>query len=239
MIDSPQSTITHLPSVPMARFGKLDEMWGGGNRYRVIWAPSRKVVLTKPEGTFTAQYYGEGAPRTIERLDCRMSPDLKVGECWILEQWKAPWDVAAGWTPEQWNRNPTMLMQGPYPAKGDYVLIQPYGAFPCVPTLELIERVILLTEDGWKRHSQYENYTAIQAASEKDEKAQDSRNEDRVRNRLLIGSGETFVSSRAARGTKTVVDKYTTRDIGLPTTSGVAFTRTPKKRKTFGFKVQI
>lgn len=221
----------------MARFGKLDEHWGGGNRYRVIWAPSRRVIITKPEGTFTAPVYGAGPPTSIHAVNCRL-PGMNAGECWVLEQWRAPWDCTDK-TPEQWNRDPLMLMQGPYPSKGDYFLVEPYGAFPCVPPESLIERVILMTEDSWKRHSQSENQVALQAAMEKDEKAKDARIEDRIRNRLLMGGGETVVSSRHARGTKTIVDKYTTRDIGLPTTSGAAFTVPNRKKKTFGFKVTV
>jgi len=214
----------------MAKFGKLDDFWGGGNRYRVIWAPSRKVILTKPEGTFTAQVYGGGPtanPRSIQVLNCSL-PGLNTGECWVLEQWRAPWDCTDK-TPEQWNRDPLMLMQGPYPSKGDYFIVEPYGAFPCVPPETLIERVILMTEDSWKRHSQAENQVAVDAAREKDERAKDARIEDRIRNRLLMGGGETVVSSKHARGTKTIVDKYTTRDVGLPTTPGAAITIDPRK----------
>jgi hypothetical protein len=215
----------------MARFGRLDDYWGGGNRYRVIWAPSRKVVAVKPEGTFTCSVYGSGPPSTPERLDCGrpvFDGGPKPWECWILEQWRAPWDCTEK-TPEQWNRDPLMLMQGPYPSKGDYFLVQPYGAFAVTPPESLIERVILMTEDSWKRHSQSENQIAIEAATEKDQKARDARVEDRIRNRLLMGGGETVVSSRHARGTKTIVDKYTTRDVGLPTASGAAMTIDPLK----------
>lgn len=124
-----------------------------------------------------------------------------------------------------------MLMQGPYPAKGDYFLVQPWGVFAVPPPEGLIERVILMTEDSWKRHSQSENQIAIEAAAEKDQKARDARVEDRIRNRLLMGGGETVVSSRHARGTKTIADKYTTRDIGLPTVPGAAMAIDPKRVK--------
>jgi hypothetical protein len=251
MLESPSNSITHLPSVSMARFGKLDDHWGGGNRYRVIWAPSRKVILTKPEGTFTAQVYGAGPhanPRSIQVVNCSL-PGLNTGECWILEQWRAPWDCTDK-TPEQWNRDPLMLMQGPYPSKGDYFIVEPYGAFPCVPPESLIERVILMTEDSWKRHSQSENQVAIDAGREKDEKARDARTEDRIRNRLLMGGGDTVVSSRHARGTKTILDRLTTRDVGLATTPGAAMTVDPRKvrrginrqlatTKQFNFTVKV
>ena len=121
-----------------------------------------------------------------------------------------------------------MLMQGPYPSKGDYFLVQPLGAFAAPPPESLIERVILRVEDSWKNHSQSENSVAIDVAMEKDEKAKDARVEDRIRNRLLA-SAETVVSSRHARGTKTIVDKYTTRDIGLPTVPGAAMTVVPQR----------
>lgn len=215
----------------MAKFGKLDDAWGGGNRYRVIWAPSRKVIATKPEGTFTASMYGQGPPVTLEALDCGRTVcdgGPKPWECWVLEQWRAPWDCTDK-TPEQWNRDPLMLMQGPYPSKGDYFIVQPWGAFAAVPPEGLIERVILMTEDSWKRHSQSENQVAINEAVEKDQKFRDSRVEDRIRNRLLMGGGDTVVSSRHARGTKTIVDKYTTRDVGLATTPGAAMTVDPRK----------
>ena len=251
MLESTTSSITHLPTVSMARFGKLDDHWGGGNRYRVIWAPSRKIIAVKPEGTFTVQIYGGGPqanPKSIQVLNCSL-PGMKIGECWVLEQWRAPWDCTDK-TPEQWNRDPLMLMQGPYPSKGDYFAVEPYGAFPIVPPEGLIERVILMTEDSWKRHSQSENQIAIEAAAEKDQLARDARVKDRIRNRLLMGGGETVVSSRHARGTKTIVDRYTTRDVGLPTTSGAAMTVDPRrvrrginrqlaKTKQFEFSVKV
>ena len=130
-------------------------------------------------------------------------------------------------------------MQGPYPSKGDYFLVQPYGAFPVVPPEGLIERVILMTEDSWKRHSNAENQVALSAAVEKDERAKDARAWDRVSNRLLMGGGDVVVSSRHARGTKTIVDKYTTRDIGLDTTPGVAMTTRPRRKKQFQFNVKV
>jgi len=241
VLESPTSSITHLPSVSMARFGKLDDHWGGGNRYRVIWAPSRKVIAVKPEGTFTCSIYGPGPPSTLEALDCGrpvFDGGPKPWECWILEQWRAPWDCTDK-TPEQWNRDPLSLMQGPYPSKGDYFLVQPYGAFPVVPPEGLIERVILMTEDSWKRHSNAENQVALSAAVEKDERAKDARAWDRVSNRLLMGGGDVVVSSRHARGTKTIVDKYTTRDIGLDTTPGVAMTTRPRRKKQFQFNVKV
>jgi hypothetical protein len=236
----------------MARFGKLDDHWGGGNRYRVIWAPSRRVIAAKPEGTFTCSVYGPGPPSTPEALDCgRRSCEggPKPWECWILEQWKAPWDCTDK-TPEQWNRDPLSLMQGPYPSKGDYFIVQPYGAFPCVPSESLIERVILMTEDSWKRHSQAENQVAIDADREKDEKAKDARTFDRINSRLLMGGGDVVVSSRHARGTKTIVGKYTTRDVGLATAPGAAMTIDPRKvrrginrqlatSKQFNFTVKV
>lgn len=220
----------------MAKFGKLDDAWGGGNRYRVIWAPSRMVVITKPEGTFTAPVYGVGPPVSIQTVDCSL-PGMRKGECWILEQWRAPWDCTDK-TAEQWNHDPLMLMQGPYPSKGDYFIVEPYGAFPCVPPESLVERVILMTEDGWRRHSQSENQVAIDRAIEKYNKDKDGRIEDRIRNRLLMGGGDTVVSSRHARGTKTIVDKYTTRDIGLDTTPGAAMTVQSRKQKQFQFNVK-
>ena len=79
------------------------------------------------------------------------------------------------------------------------------------------------------RSSQSENQVAIGEAIEKDAKSRDARVGDRIRNRLLMGGGETVVSSRHRRGTKTIVDKYTTRDVGLPTTPGAAMTVDPRK----------
>lgn len=225
----------------MARFGKLDDHWGGGNRYRVIWAPSRKVIAIKPEKTFTCSVYGPGPPSTIESLDCGrpvFDGGPKPWECWVLEQWRAPWDCTDK-TPEQWNRDPLSLMQGPYPSKGDYFLVQPYGAFPVVPPESLIERVILMTEDSWKRHNEWENHVALAAAMERDEQAGSARVEDRIRSRLLMGGGETVVSSRHARGTKTIVDRYTTRDVGLDTTPGAAMTVRSRNKKQFQFNVKV
>lgn len=218
----------------MSRFGTLAAEFGGDNRYRIIWAPSRKVIITpRHQPAYTARVYGAGPggkPKSLRLLDYRPFPDAPLGECWLLEQWKAPWDYAGGGTKESWERNPLNLNMGPYPAKGEYDSDASSMVIRGTPSLELVEKMILMIEDGWKRHSENENQVAIQGLAEKGIRERDNRMTDRINNRSLIGAGETYSARGGGRGTKTVNTNRSAQDVGLPGIPG-ATSATKKKYK--------
>lgn len=225
-------TLLHYPSIAMSRFGTIDVGSGVQNRYRLIWAPSRMITLVPKHRTpMTVRVYGggsSGVPRSLRVLNYRMDADGQQGDCWLLEQWKAPWDYYEG-TKEQWERDPLKLDMGPYPSKGEYDSDASSMIVRGTPSLELVEKIILLIEDGWKRHRPAENNSAIGREVDRGLKERDDRMDDRIRNRSLIGSGEAWSSpGGGGRGTKTIQTEVTAQEAGLPGIPGA--TTMSKKR---------
>lgn len=238
-------TLQHYPG-QLGRFGKLTDEWGSGNRYRCIWAPSRKCVIAKPGGTpRSISFYGAGpsgilrgerGEQSLELLDARLSLSNKIGECWILEIWKAPWDITGGMTKEQYRLDPHAIASGiPYPEKGDYRLCAVF--YSVVPTLETIEKQIKLVEDGWKNKRPVENAIAIQANLEKETKQRETTVRDMINNRSLIGAGEAYSAPgmKNGRGTKTVNFRKTAKEMNLPTQPG----QTTVRKTNRMFKIPV
>ena len=230
MIDT--GTLLHYPGIAMSRFGTVAE-FGDVNRYRLIWAPSRMVMLVpQHRSPMAVRVYGGGStgvPRSLRLCDYRMTSDAPKGDCWLIEKWVAPWDYYEG-TPEQWARDPLKLDFGPYPSKGEYDSDAASMIVRGTPSLELVEKIILLIEDGWKRHRPAENNTAIQREAERGLKERDARIDDRIRNRSLIGSGEAYsvAGGGGGRGTKTIPTEVTAQEAGLP---GIPGATTMSKKK--------
>lgn len=251
MLDANPQSIIHYPLISMAQFnrtlGEIPAEFGGGNRYRVIWAPSRKIQRFIAGFAETVQAYGPGG---IEPLPQQMTPQHKAGECWILEQWINPYRDCSE---EEWNSIPCVRT----PGGGVVTRLQAMGPFPrrgyywrCDntyligdPSLSQVEKMILLVEDGMFRHTDWENFVAIRDKVEKGEKEVDAERDARIRNRFLIGGGEAFsvagggrsrVSGRGGgRGTKTINTTYTDRDlnrVGISTKPG-AVQAMPRRRK--------
>lgn len=185
----------------------------------------------------TVHMYGDGPHAdvnvgqvlSVEHLNFRLTPDHKNGEVWILEVWKAPWDLYHG-TRAQWNADPKMLNTGPYPAKGDYVFSE---VIPGTPSLESVEKMILLVEDGWQRKRPIDNALAIRANSEKRVKDRKTTIRDMINNRSLIGAGETYSSRGGGRGTKTINLSRTANELGLPTGSGATGVMKTRRRSVY------
>lgn len=240
MLDpNPDPTVT-FPLVAMAQFnrnlGEIPAEFGGGNRYRVIWAPSRKILRFTSGVAEVISVYGPGGMTPLQQ---RQTPTHKEGECWILEQWVNPYRDC---TEEQWNT--LACIQGPF---GAMTRLQVMGPFPrrgyyfhCEntyligePSFSQIEKMILLVEDGLFRHTQWENYVSIQRRIEAGEKAEASTRESMIHDRLLIGGGESYSAYGGGRGTKTIVTKHDTRDLrraGFSTKPGTVSV-TPRRRK--------
>ena len=146
MLDT--GTLVHYPGLPMARFGLNDF---GDNKYRVIWAPSRLVILTGDRGPMTVPLYGL---RSIE----------PIGDYWILESWKSPRELCGVRTEKEWNADQKLLIIGPFPSRGDYVRRE---TFSTTPTIGSVEKLISWLEEGGKRRD-IENVLAIQKNLEAD-----------------------------------------------------------------------
>ena len=244
MLDASPESIVPFPLIPMAQFnrtlGEIPTEFGGGNRYRVIWAPSRKILRFCSGAAEVVSAYGSGG---IEPIAQRLSPEYKAGECWILEQWVNPYRDC---TEDKWNTVPNvsvngyqfpmtrLQVMGPFPRRGWYWHCENTYIMG-EPTYSQVEKMILLVEDGKFRYTQWDNFVAIRNRQEAGEKKIASRNEAMIRDRFLIGGGEAYsvAGGGGGRGTKTVNTNRTSRDLrraGFSTKPGTPSV-TPRRRK--------
>lgn len=194
------------PGIPMSRFGSRPEEFGGGPRYRLIWAPSRSVILTGKKRTMKVpMYHGKLAIQPIQ----------PSGEVWILEKWVPRWELTDK-SEAEWNADEDCLNMGPYPAKGDYVLAE---TLACAPAEANIEKLITWIEDGRKRSPQ-ENQIAIRDNMERQLRERHNERHARIRNAMLPFGGEAYAAAGGGRGTKTIEMKHSAEELGLPTQPG-------------------
>lgn len=199
----------------MAKYGLIPDEFGGGNKYRIIWAPSRMVTLTGIDKTMTVpMYVGRHA---IE----------KVGDYWILEGWIHPRDLYAG-TEEDWNANPLMLNTGPYPRRGDYLRRETLSCNPCEAN---IEKLITWIEAGAQRRSA-DNVQACQDNLDKELLARKNKRDAILRDAMLAFGHEAMSGYGGGRGTKNFTVTKNNREAGLPG-PGEMVTMKPKKRVVY------
>lgn len=211
---NPQGLIQWNPPV-MAKFGKIDEAYGGGNVYRLIWAPSRHVTLMLDRGPTTVPYY-----KAIEQI---AAGPMKDDQVWVMEKWLAPEAITTAST-EEWNSNPELLMQGPYPSNGDYCM----AALPltCDPASANIEKLVSWIEAG-KGFTPAQHAVAFQNQLDKQEATKDRVREDMIRDRLLPFGGEAWSgrtskrTGKNGRGTKILGTRRSANELGLPTAPGI------------------
>jgi hypothetical protein len=227
----------------MAQFnrtlGEIPMEFGGGNRYRVVWAPSRKILRFTSGVSETVSAYSPNGG--IQPIGHRMDPQHKDGECWILEMWRNPYRDC---TEQEWNTVPCvevagqpmpmtrLAAMGPFPRRGYYWHAENtylYGE----PSHTQVESQILLVEDGLFRHTKWDNLTAIRRKIEAGEKKLAARNKDMIRDRHLIGGGEAYSARGGHRGTKTINTNRDTRHLksaGFKTAPGTVSV-TPRRKK--------
>ena len=80
-------------------FGKVDDADGGHNKFRLIYAPSRRVILMLDRGATTVQFY-----LTVEPLS---NPNV-----WLLEKWMKV-EAYTHLTKEEWNADPSSFARKP------------------------------------------------------------------------------------------------------------------------------
>lgn len=179
-------TLVHYPGIAMSRFGTTEL---GENKYRVIWAPSRLVILTGERGPMTVPLYGL---RSIE----------PIGDYWILESWKSPQELCGTRTEKEWNSDQKLLITGPFPARGDYVRRE---TFATTPTVGSVEKLISWLEEGGKRRD-IENVLAIQKNLEADIASRRSKKDAILRDCLRPGDA---ASAYIGAGTRQRANKDT------------------------------
>ena len=191
----------------MAKYGKVDDADGGFNKFRLIYAPSRRVILMLDRGATTVQFY-----LTVEPL-----PNPNV---WILEKWM-PVDRYTHLTKEEWNADPASLRMGPYPEKGAWQI----AGLPltCSPDHANIDKLISWIETP--RYTPAQNAIAIQNKVHAEEKARSAKASDMIRSQLLPYGGEAWSgrgnrTGRVGRNPKTVTVRHSANELGLPTKAG-------------------
>lgn len=206
----------------MSRFGLIPTEFGGGPKYRIIWAPSRRVVLTGVDKTMVVQMYC--APYAIE----------PVGESWIIESWKSPTELAGSMTKEEWESNPMMLNTGPYPSRGGFIRRE---TLSCNPSDASIEKAVSWLEAGGKRRP-IENALFCQDAQERSMKERHAKSRDLIRNAMRPFGMEAFSAAGGSRMTKTLGNLKTREELGLPA-EGVMRAIRPPKREVFEVMTEI
>ena len=206
MIEVPSSLVQY-PGIPMSKYGKVDDADGGFNKFRLIYAPSRRVILMLDRGATTVQFY-----LTVEPLS---NPNV-----WLLEKFM-PVDAYTHLTKEEWNADPMSLRMGPYPDKGAWQMAGP--PLTCSPDQANIDKLITWIET--KRYTPAQNAIAIRNKVDAEEKARSAMAADMIRNQLLPFGGEAWSgrgnrTGRVGRNPKTVNVKYSANELGLPTRAG-------------------
>lgn len=187
------------PGLPMAKYGLIPAECGGGNKYRVIWAPSRFVTLTGRDKIMTVPMYIP--PYAIE----------PIGEMWILEGWLSAIDFYAG-TKETWEANAIMLNTGPYPSRGDYVL---RAMLPGTPSDYNLDFLIAAIEEGPKRTAG-DRYEAIEKNMLADIRDRKNKREALIRGSMRPYGAETYVGAMSKRNSKTYPVLKSREELGLP-----------------------
>lgn len=213
------------PSIPMGRFGLIDEAYGGGPKYRLIWAPSRMVTLTGRYKTMTVPYYVNTYDQDTGQL---VYPAIEpVGENWILEMWKGPWDLYRG-TKDDWEADQQMLNMGPYPSKGDYLMSEVINGSPSDAN---IEKLIHWIEEGGKRR-QIENTVFCRDQMEKGMLDRQKQRKDLLDSSQRPWGAESYAAAGGGRNSKTYAQLKSREELGLPA-QGVTKAIRPKKREIF------
>lgn len=208
------STLIHYPGIKMSRFGLIPEEFGGGPKFRIIWAPSRMLTLTGQEKVMTvSMYFG---PYAIEN----------VGEEWIMESWKTPYEYAGNKTREQWERDPLMLNLGPYPSRGEFVRRETFNGSPA--NADIGKMVMWLEE----KRTEDENFYFTRDDMEQKLVAKKKQRDAMLRDAMCAFGGEASSGPGGGRGTKTVNLQYSQEDLRLPG-SGQTAARNPKRRPVF------
>lgn len=214
MLDSPTTAVVHYPGIPMAKYGTIPAEAGGGNKYRIIWAPSRMVVLTGKDKTMTVSMYS--GSYAIE----------PVGDYWILEGWRSCADLCGGpMTAKEWNANPVLLNTGPFPARGDYVRRETLAVNPSDAN---IEKLITWIEEGAKR-SFGDNFYACRDNMDRSIMDRKNKRDALIRDSMRPYGAEPMVGYGGSRGTKNYPVIKSREELGLPAAGSTTALKSKKR----------
>jgi hypothetical protein len=221
-------TSVQLYPMPMGRFGM--NPWQEP-MYRIVLAESRRFLVH-------GKKFGVGASRAAWMP---LYPHIanEIGQntgVWVLEKWIDAFAFTR-MTAAEWNRDPDMLATGPYPSRGEYVMI---GNLPIKPADTNIEKLIGMVNAGTK-YSWAEKLAACRLRSDSEEAGKKSLMTDIIRDALPVAGTEPLVGYGGHRGTKTAPILKSANELHLPRptnitqANGGARMFTPAQARRFGF----
>ena len=172
-----------LYPIPMERFGKNPY---GENLWRVVWAPSRRVLAGDDSGFHWVHAYRQAGP------------------VWILEKWVDPFTFCQ-MTREKWDRE--MLVLGPYPSRGEYIQAHIFGVSVADANLDKLIAWI----DAGRQRSYAEHLTAAREEYAAEEAEASAQRQAIIRNALPAFGTSPVAGYGGGSGTKTRSLPYVAR----------------------------
>ena len=195
------------PLQPMKQFGQVPGR--EDNLFRIVWAPSVKQLVG---GAFADGFTGY-----------RARPSYRpIGDAWILEKWISAFDATqsdeAAYNARWKDPQTGLCITGPYPRNGTYFHCHTFpGKRPEID----IELLIALIKKA-KLNNKQANQRAILDQLEKDERADDARRFDQVKDMAAVGGIRPANIGGKVKAQKSMPPLEDARKFGLPT-NGPAF----------------
>ena len=188
MLDyDPVKNLQQYP-LSMARFGKNPF---GENLWRIVWAPTRRILTGDSSGFRWVPAYRQ------------------IGSAWVLEKWVDS-VTFSGCGPTKWNE--TLLILGPYPARGEYIHAHTFGVSIEDANLDKLIRWI---EAGSQRSWQ-DNIDAVRGEYDAEEKAASETRRAIIYNALPAFGAAASSGFGGGKGTKHLPNLKTANELGLP-----------------------
>ncbi len=208
----PSDSLQHYP-LSMTKFG-LNPF--GENRFRVVLAHTRRSLVC-------GSWNGAGALRakyclTYPQIALRKDADGTVVPQWILEEWLDAFSFT-GVTAEQWGSDSQLNILGPYPHRGEYVMI---GNDAFNPADTNIEKLITLVHAS-DRYTWAEKLTACRNQATKEEIERSCLRDAIIRDAFPAFGHAPFSQLSTGRGgaAKTSPVLRSANELGLPVPQGV------------------
>lgn len=199
----PAGCIQHYP-MSMGRFG---ENPFGENRFRLVLASSRRNLIF-------GQWNESGAPRA---KFCQTYPHIPAG-LYVIEEWVDAFTFT-GMTAARWNSDSNVNILGPYPSRGEYVMVGNCGFNPAEFNIEKLINLVHASD----RYTWAEKLAACKDTAARDEAERSSLREAIIRDALPAFGHAPFSQVSTGRGGagKTSPVRYAAQDVGLPAPAGI------------------
>ncbi len=200
----PSDSLKHYP-ISMTRFGSNPH---GENRFRLILAASRRNLVY-------GQWNGAGMPRAKW---VQTYPQYSAGNGYVLEEWLDAFSFT-GVTAEQWGADSQLNILGPYPHRGEYVMI---GNDAFNPADTNIEKLITLVHAS-DRYSWAEKLAACRNQATKEEIERSCLRDAIIRDAFPAFGHAPFSQLSTGRGgaAKTSPVIRSANELGLPVPQGI------------------